>query len=290
MMLRKEAPDCTFLATQYVALCETGREMLDHRVKSIRALERGLDVLAELQRRRAASLHELHLALGLPKATLLRILVTLSSRGLVWQRLADSAYLPHTPSEALARQDSAQRIAEIASPHLATLSSIVAWPSVIAVPRLDHVEIIETNSPLLRLDSVVLGPVGSKLSYIHTATGRAYLSACDESERRAILDRLRPRDNADDGLAMIMQIVTDGRAKGYSLRDPLHPWPDRSRHAVMHDGRRSLAVPIIVEGQPVAAINITWPSRRMATEDVIARHLGALQATARVIATGLVQQ
>lgn len=258
--------------------------MLDHRVKSIRALERGLDVLAELQRRRAASLHELHLALGLPKATLLRILVTLSSRGLVWQRLADSAYLPHTPSETLAREDYSQRIAEIASPHLATLSSIVAWPSVLAVPRLDHVEIIETNSPLLRLDSVALGPVGSKLSYIHTATGRAYLAACDSEERGAILDRLRPRTGGEEGLALIEQIIAEIRARGYSLRDPPHPWPDRSRHAVMHDGRRSLAVPIVVDDRPVASVNITWPGRRMATEDVIARHLGALLATARAIA------
>lgn len=284
-MLRKAGSDCTRLASAYVAHCEIGGELLDHRVKSIRALERGLDVFAELQRRRAASLHELHQALGLPKATLLRILVTLSSRGLVWQRLADNAYLPHTPSETKAQQDAAQRIAEIASPQLATLSSIVAWPSVVAVPRLDHVEIIETNSPLLRLDSVALGPVGSKLSYIHTATGRAYLAACDAAERQAIIERLRPQGNADEGLALIDRIVAQIQARGYSLRDPPHPWPDRSRHAVMHDGRRSLAVAIMVEGQPVAAVNITWPGRRMATDDVVARHLGALQATARAIAS-----
>lgn len=283
-MLRNAASDCTLLTTRYVARREIGGELLEHRVKSIRALERGLDVLAELRQRRAASLHELHLALGLPKATLLRILVTLSSRGLVWQRLADNAYLPHTPSEAMAQLDSAQRIAEIASPQLATLSSIVAWPSVIAVPRLDHVEIIETNSPLLRLDSVVLGPVGSKLSYIHTAIGRAYLAACDEAERHAIVERLRPRGNADEGLALLHRIVADTQARGYSLRDPPHPWPDRSRHAVMHDGRRSLGVAIMVEGRPVATVNITWPGRRMATEDVIHRHLSTLQATARAIA------
>jgi IclR family mhp operon transcriptional activator len=31
---------------------------------------------------------------------------------------------------------------------------------------------------------------------------------------------------------------------------------------VLRDGRRSMAVPIIVEGTPVAAINVTWPARR----------------------------
>jgi IclR family mhp operon transcriptional activator len=264
--------------------------LLDSKVKSVRALERGLDVLLELQRRRAASLHDLHLALKLPKATLLRMLVTLASRGLVWQRLADGAYLPHSPAEALGGDELAGRIAEIASPQLAALSSIVAWPSVIAVPRLDHMEIIETNSPLLRLDSAILGPVGAKLSYIHTATGRAYLAACGPEERAAILSRLRPRVSAADGDALIAEIVRDCAARGYSLRDPLHPWPDRSRQAVRNDGRRSMAVAVMVEGRPVASINITWPSRRVATEAVVARHLGALQATARAITNMLEQR
>jgi IclR family mhp operon transcriptional activator len=262
--------------------------LLDSKVKPVRALERGLDVLLELQRRRAASLHELHLALKLPKATLLRMLLTLSGRGLVWQRLADGAYLPHSPS-ITGDFDLADRIAEIASPQLASLSSIVAWPSVIAAPRLDHVEIIETNSPLLRLDSAILGPVGTKLSYIHTATGRAYLSACEPAEREAILARLRPRAGAAEGDMLIAEVVRDCALRGYSLRDPLHPWPDRNRQAVRNDGRRSMAVAVAVHGRPVAAINITWPVKRVATEDVVARHLGALQATARAIGLVLEQ-
>lgn len=34
--------------------------MLERKVKTVRALERGLDVLLEVQARKAASLHELH--------------------------------------------------------------------------------------------------------------------------------------------------------------------------------------------------------------------------------------
>jgi hypothetical protein len=156
-----------------IAHSETVNAMLEQKVKSVRALERGLDVLLEIQSRRAVSLHELHQSLKLPKATLLRMLVTLASKGLVWQRLADGAYLPHVDAIALNRFDMAERIAEIASPHMDTLSYMVAWPSVLAVPRLDHVAIIETNSPKFRLDSATLGPVGLKLSYLHTATQAA---------------------------------------------------------------------------------------------------------------------
>jgi IclR family mhp operon transcriptional activator len=126
--------------------------MLERKVKTVRALERGLDVLLEVQARKAASLHELHQALGLPKATLLRMLMTLGRKGLIWQRLADGAYLPHAYASTAAPVASAERIAEVASQHMKALSTRIAWPSVLAVPRLDHMEIIETNGPLFRLD------------------------------------------------------------------------------------------------------------------------------------------
>lgn len=262
--------------------------MHDLKVKSVRALERGIDVLLEVQRRRAVSLHELHQALGLSKATLLRMLVTLGGRGLIWQRLADGAYLPSTIGDAMTpRADAMERLAEIASPHLARLSRQVAWPSVIAVPRLDHVEIIETNSPMMRIDSAILGPVGAKLSYIHTATGRAYLAACDPRERAAIIARLRPPDASPASVAALDAIVAEIQARGWSARDPAHPWPDRSRADVVRDGRRSIAVAVRFEGQPVAAINITWPARRMQLSEIVERHLATLQATAEAVGATL---
>jgi IclR family transcriptional regulator, mhp operon transcriptional activator len=264
--------------------------MLEQKVKSVRALERGLDVLLEIQQRRAVSLHELHQALGLPKATLLRMLVTLGGKGLIWQRLADGAYLPHKQNITAALVDSTEQIAEIASPHMETLGSIAAWPSVLAVPRLDHVEIIETNSPLFRLEFATLGPVGAKLSYIHTATGRAYLAACDVAERSAIIARLRPASASDASEADLLTILDDAAQRGYSVREPVHSWPDRSRAMILRDGRRSMGVAVKVHGNPVAAINITWLAKLVTSQEVIERHLGALQETARSIGASLEMQ
>jgi IclR family mhp operon transcriptional activator len=62
-------------------------------VKIIRALNRGFDVLQAVQSSKAVSLHDLHLATSLPKPTLLRILKTLIGRDLIWQRIADGAYV-----------------------------------------------------------------------------------------------------------------------------------------------------------------------------------------------------
>lgn len=260
-----------------------GGTMIERKVKSVRALERGLDVLLEIRRARAAGLHDLHLATDLPKATLLRMLVTLAGRGLIWQRLADGAYLPSATHAAGAQSDEEERLAEIASPELAQLSRRIAWPSVIAVPRGDHIQIVETNSPLARLDAATLGPVGVKLSYIHTAVGRAYLAGCDKAERDAIIARLKPDDASPASLAQLDAIIDETAVRGWSSRDPAHPWPDRSRVDVMRDGRRSIAVAVRARGRAVAAINITWPARRSTPEEIVERHLPALLETAQAI-------
>jgi len=257
--------------------------MLERKVKTVRALERGLDVLLEVQARRAVSLHELHQALALPKATLLRMLLTLGRKGLVWQRLADGAYLPHLGAVARTTGAPVEQIAEIASPYMKALSTKVAWPSVLGAPRLDHMEIVETNSPLFRLDAATLGPVGVKLSYIHTATGRAYLAACEESEREAIIARLRPKEAAPGSEDDLRAILKETRERGYAAREPLHPWPDRSKQLVLRDGRRSMAVPIMAGSSPIATINLTWPAKRGTDEGVMLRHLEALHQTALAI-------
>jgi IclR family mhp operon transcriptional activator len=258
--------------------------MIERKVKSVRALERGLNVLFEIRRARAASLKDLHESTGLPKATLLRMLLTLSKHGLVWQRLADGAFLPswlHRDGDW--QTDSTATLAEVASPHMAELRRKVAWPSALSVPRLDHVEIIETNSALDRLDSARLGPIGVKLSYIHTATGRAYLAACSADERAAIINRIRPDDANDTGLAALEKIVRETQSRGFSERDPPHPWPDRNRSEVVVDGRRSIAVPIMVHGHAAATLNMTWPGHRSSVREVVAQHLETLQATAAAI-------
>ena len=67
--------------------------MRQYQVKTISSLERGLRVLKALEEMRAASLHDLHQVTGIPKASLIRILHTCNKEGLVWQRLADGAFV-----------------------------------------------------------------------------------------------------------------------------------------------------------------------------------------------------
>ena len=64
-------------------------------MKAIRALDRGLEVLLHLGTAGSSSLHTLHRATGIPKATLLRILKTLEYEVALSQKeLASRTMLP----------------------------------------------------------------------------------------------------------------------------------------------------------------------------------------------------
>ena len=91
-------------------------------MKSIRALERGLEVLRLLNQYEGRSLQALHEASGLPKATLLRILHTLEQSGLAWRAIYDGEWRCSVSLAAAERMsERAPRLAEAAAPHLAAL-------------------------------------------------------------------------------------------------------------------------------------------------------------------------
>jgi IclR family mhp operon transcriptional activator len=256
--------------------------MRDYKVKPIRALERGIDVLMALQSSNGASLHDLFRLTGLPKATLLRIIITLEKKGLIWQRLADGAYLPsHAVYKKAPHHGDEAYLVEVAAPILERLCSEVNWPSVLAVPRLDAMEVIETNRPKSYFHHIPVGPIGVRVNMLRSATGRAYISFCGESERAAIIERLKVSGNPENYLALqpvaLASLLEETRRLGYGCR----------YHDFHKDGRNSLAVPIRVSSEVIAAVNLTWTGHVMATDQMIAKHLRDLRAAADQIGAEL---
>jgi IclR family transcriptional regulator, mhp operon transcriptional activator len=263
-----------------------------YKVKTIRALDRGLEVLGVLQTSRAASLHELHVATQLPKATLTRVVATLEARGLIWQRLADSAFLPtHTLLPRAPQINDEAHLVEVASPVLERLCRKVDWPSVLAVPRLDYMEVIETNSPKSYFSHIPLGPIGFKINMLRSATGRSYLAFCSESERQAVLQRLRASSEPGDFLAkrpaMVTRLLNETKRAGYGERYQDFGGHFNASRRESDDGRDSIAVPVVVGIDVVAVINLTWFHKVKTVEEIVAAHLGTLKDTAAEISRRL---
>src|SRR3954462_3804679 len=119
---------------------------------TVRGLERGLRVFKALQQAPAMSLHEVHAATGLPKPSLLRLLATLERAGMVHRRLDDRRYLVSARLTQIVRRPGRfDVLAEAAAPVPDPLCQKIVWPSDLAVPAGDGMEIIETShvrSPL----------------------------------------------------------------------------------------------------------------------------------------------
>jgi IclR family mhp operon transcriptional activator len=261
-------------------------------VKSITALERGLKVLQILQTSGAASLADLHRVTGIPKASLLRILKTLMEQGMAWQRMADNAYVPSFSLSELARRiDHENALVEAASPILEALSAKVQWPSVLAVPRLTHMEVIETNASRAGIDNVPLGPVGFQINMLRSASGRAFITFCEPAIREATLDRLRLSRRPGDRWAQIPdyidKMLTETRSQGFGLRDLDFGGDYDQGRDVFDDKRDSIGVAIRLGNHVPGAINITWSRRVFTREKAIKVFAASLQDAAHQIASKL---
>lgn len=261
--------------------------MRQYKVKTIQALERGIQVLAALREMRAASLHDLHRGTGIPKPTLTRILYTLYQQGLVWQRMADGAFLPSHIMLQRGRLDDSAWLVELASPVLEDLCDRVMWPSVLSVPRLDHMEVVETNSPRARYDELPAGPIGFRANLLRSASGRAYLAFCPDAEREAVLRRLRERDVAGHELAhdpaALRRMIAATRRRGFSVRAPDFGSHYSKTRREVDDGRNSIAMPVRAGGHVLGCVNLTWRRKALTLTEVVQRYAGDLHEAITMI-------
>ena len=258
-------------------------------MKTINALERGLDVLRKLNERHGQSLAELHAATGIPKPSLLRILDTLEASGFAWRAIGDGRYrrrfaLILRPSLA----DELLAIGEIAAPFLESLRRKVIWPSDVLVFRDFRMELVETSRRQSTL-GVAMYPLGYRVEMFLSAPGRAWLAFCSDAERETVLADAalhppmlqRSRDLLRGGLA---DILDETRRLGYASRDPLFGGADDKDISVIDDRLDAIAVPLMAGGRVLATMNLVWPRKYRLKEQIVREHLADLQETAASIA------
>ena len=261
--------------------------------ETIRGLERGLEVLDVLRSSPTSSLQDLHEATRIPKPSLLRILATLSKRGLVYRRLVDGRYRFSDFSGPTRKRDRYDRVAEAAGPVLDRLCQKVLWPSDLMVPAGNHMERRETSqsdSPFFPRRTR-RNRVGQAVGWLLTGVGRAYLAFCSDRERDQILRRLRDSTKPEDQLARnpkrLDLILAETRKRGYAIRDPIfiggsYGEPPRD------DGLAAIALPLF--GRHIyGSVNILWIRSAFTVEQFAAQHLVDLQQAAREIVTTLEQ-
>jgi IclR family transcriptional regulator, mhp operon transcriptional activator len=256
---------------------------------TIRGLERGLQVFKALQQAPSLSLQEVHTATGLPKPSLLRILATLEQASMIHRRIDDGRYRVSAKLVGDARKPGPyDYVVEAATPVLDRLCQRIIWPSDLAVPAGDHMEIMETSRTL---SPFVLNSarIGNRINWLMTALGRVHLAYCPANERQRIVARLRKTRNPQDALASepkrLDAIFAETRLRGYGLRDPA--FLGGFYEGPFDDHLLGLAIPLRRGGRVHGCINILWARRALSVEQVVVQHLTDLQAAAAEIVAAL---
>ncbi|WP_084697810.1 DNA-binding transcriptional regulator [Muricoccus aerilatus] len=233
----------------------------------VQSVLRALSVLKELNRQRSTTVEELHRRTGLPKPTIMRLLGTLIVAGLVMKGSRGLGY--HVTSDVLslsAGYHGGPLVAEAGRPWAADLTRRLRWPAAIAV--LDGARMAISVSTIA--DSAVSpfhSTVGSHLSLVTRALGRAYIGWCPDTERRILVRMLAasadPEDNPPTLERTIRGIVGSVRQQGYALRDP----------RVEPRSSDTVAVPILLGGAVAGTIGLSYfrsaVNHRALTEELV---------------------
>ncbi len=185
--------------------------------RPIRALSRGLEVLAELNRQERAPIHTLSSAVRLPRTTTFRILETLRLAGFVERDAHDDCYRPTVHVRSLADGfDDEAMIAHIAKTYLPALAQDIVWPMDIATPAGTAMMVRETSRSPLALEP---SGTGDLLPMLTSAAGRTYLAFSKAAVREAVLDSLAQNASPDERLVRdrpeIERILQESRTQGF---------------------------------------------------------------------------
>jgi IclR family mhp operon transcriptional activator len=227
---------------------EVGRES----TRPIRALNRGLEVLTELNRLERAAINTLANAVGLPRTTTYRILETLRLGGYVERDAHDDCYRPTIMVRALSEGfDDEAMLAHIAKPHLAALCTAIVWPIAIATPAGSVMMIRETTDMQSPLALEQYG-AGIRVPMLTSAAGRAYLAFCSTPQREALLELLSrsslPEDRLVRSRVEVERILNETRTQGFGMAS-------RARRV---SEETSLAIPVRVEDRVLATISVRY--------------------------------
>jgi IclR family mhp operon transcriptional activator len=266
---------------------ESIKVVTEERHNSVRALQRGLEILAEVNRSGGIRPGEVARNLGLARPTVYRLLETLEELGYVARSASDERFrvtlLAHGLGDGFGGD---ARLSQTAGPILVELGRRLVWPVDLVICDAGAMVIQETThsrSPL----SIDRGMIGIRLPMLRTAAGRTYLAFCSEQERSALVNHLRRNgDPADRSLLDPVRLaasIDETLSRGYGIRTiGDQPIPNTSATKTS-----SIGVPIMAGAAILGCITIIWLANALEFDEAVAQFLKPMQEAARTITARL---
>jgi IclR family mhp operon transcriptional activator len=252
--------------------------------RPIRALVRGLDALTTLNQRNGATVSEIAQQIRLPRTTTYRILETLTHAGYVYRDPADDRYrltiMVHRLADGF---DDDAWVTQIARPCIDELGREIMWPVAFASLSGTQMLVRETTdhrSPL----AIERFSAGLRLPLLTTAAGRAHLAFCSNEQRESLLEILRRSTHEVDKLAHnraeLDRVLDETREKGFAT----------AVHSKRVSDEISMAVPILVEEQVLAAVVVRFAETAVPVKIAAERFIPRLREAAQRIRQTFIEQ
>lgn len=258
--------------------------------KTIRALERGLQVIELLSQCGAMTLADLRKACGLSNPTLLRILLTLQSRGWVRRNIVEGRYeLAHSLGTLLGEAARAHPLAELAAPFLLDLRARQAsWPTdlctLVGPGKIEIVESTRLRGPM----ALTRTSLGIRPSMVLSAHGRVILAFSSEEQGLRHIEEIRQTGTKEDILRIengsFADEIARTRARGYGLREPDYWQPPFDPGPELG----AMAVPILSRTGVHGSLSLMWIASESSLEKILSQGgLQDLQKTSAKIGVAL---
>jgi IclR family mhp operon transcriptional activator len=246
----------------------------EKRTDGVRSIQRGLEVLSEVNRSGGIRASELAQTLNLARPTVYRLLETLEELGYVRRGGSDDRFRVTRKASSLGDgYDPGLVISEAAMPVIGDLSKRFVWPIDLSIYENAAMVVQETThaqSPL----SIDRGMIGRRLPMLRTSAGRAYLAFCPAAEREIIVKHLARIDDPDDRPFLDRQylerMVAETRTRGYGVRT----------EGEYNSKTSSIAVPIVRSSDVLGCISIIWIRTAMDPAEGIAQFAAPLMKAA----------
>jgi IclR family mhp operon transcriptional activator len=236
----------------------------------VHSVVRAIDLLQALNRQPVSTIDNLHLQTRIPKPSIIRLLQTFMTKGLVRHAPQHGAYYLTSQVRSLAvGYHSEPKIVEAAAPLLDAMTRQVKWPMAIAIPDYHAVFIRYSTVPISPF-SLHHSSINMRLSFVSRALGRAFLAFCEPDEQDVILKSLsastEPEDEPAQNAQAVRLMLAKVRARGYATRDPK-----------VRPISNTLALPVYDQSRVVASVGLTFFSSTLKLEQAVKDHLGQLQ-------------
>ncbi len=236
----------------------------------VRVLLRGLELMQALSRHGPLTTASLSQKLRLARTTVNRCLATLEGTGFV-ERLPNRRYILTAKAVTLSHGFDAttERLEGIRAAMHAS-SSRVQWP--MSLMRLHFPEMfIEDSTDRESGFAVEHFERGMLVPVLATASGRAIMAFSSPRVRDTLLDYLWPNRPADSSITWVDRAAFDRemaqtRERGYA----------RCVRPLRLTEQGSFAVPVMVDGEPVAALAVRFALSAVSFEEARKRFLPAL--------------